>query len=424
MIRDIRTVMSGALVAQVLGLLVLPLLTRLFDPAAFGHFAAYQAGLLILNVCACMRYDQAILVAASARETVRIFQVCVVVAAFISFMVFLIALLAPFAGLEGSSYQGLSLYWFVPATFVSGTALAGSAVLTRLGAFSVSAWSRAWQAVANASVSVATGLIAPVAGGLIAADILGKLAALPLVICRLRKSGADNLLQPAARDLVATAKRFRNFPQLSVLGGLLNNGGTFITPFLMFSLYGATAAGQYALVDRAISLPMGLILLAVSQVFSSHFARLLRESPQGALPYALTLVRNAALLGLAPGIIGVVAAPHLFSFVFGAEWAVAGQYARILALGYYSSLVMGPINTALVVMERQHWQLAWEGGRLLLLLAAWAGTIWLALSPTLALATFTFATVVANGTFVLIALDQINKHARRTASAALVEELH
>lgn len=423
MIRDIRTVMNGALVAQALGFLVLPLLTRLFDPAAFGHFAAYQAVLLILSVCACLRFDQAILVASSEREAAGLFHLCGVVAALVSVIVLVIVVLVPFAGLETPSYEGVSLYWFVPATWLSGMALAGSAALTRLGAFGISAWSRTWQAVANAGTSVAFGLMAPTAGGLIAADLVGKLASLPAVIWRLWKGDADGLSRPTGRDLVALARRFRKFPQLSVLGGLLNNGGTFMTPALMFIMFGPTTAGHYALVDRAVSLPMGLILLAVSQVFSSHFARLLREEPKGALPYFLTLVRNAALLGLVPGVIGAIAAPYLFSFVFGADWGVAGQYAQILSLAYYSSLVMGPINTALVVLERQHWQLAWEGGRLLLLGAAWAIAFWLDLSPPLALAAFTFATLVANGSFVLIALDQLNKHIRVTAPVALAEEL-
>lgn len=423
MIRDIRTVMNGALAAQALGFLVLPLLTRLFDPAAFGHFAAYQAVLLILSVCACLRFDQAILVAGSEREAVGLFQLCAVVAAFVSFIVFVVAVLAPFIGLKGSSYGGLSLFWLVPATWLAGMALAGSATLTRLGAFSVSAWSRTWQAVANAATSVGSGLIAPVAGGLIAADLFGKLAALPSVLWRLRTGGADGLTRPKPRDLIALAKRFRKFPQLSVLGGLLNNGGTFMAPALMFVMFGATTAGQYALVDRAISLPLGLILLAVSQVFSSHFARFLRENPRGALPYLMRLVRNTALLGLVPGIVGAIAAPYLFSLVFGAEWAVAGQYAQILALAYYSSLIMGPINTALVVLERQQWQLGWEGGRLVLIAAAWGSAFWLNLSPSLALGAFSIATVVANGAFVLIVLDQLKKHIRVTASAALAEEL-
>lgn len=409
MIRDVGTLMRGTLVAQGLGLLLLPILSRLYTPASFGAFGFYQAAILLLTVIACMRYDQAILTAKDEREAVALFQLCLVVGLAMAALLLVPIALVDAAGLERALSGALSPYWLVPGMLVSGWTLAANAALTRLGDFKGAAASKMAQAGANSAASLAVGLAVPGGGpGLVLADQLSKLAATAVAVARL-PGGIAPLFRVDPAALVELARRFGDFPRLSVLGGLLNNGGSFLTPALVYWLYGADTAGQFALVDRTISLPLALIIVTFSQAFSSHYARLLREDARAAKPYFAALVRMAALAGLAPMLLGLVLSPYAFPLVFGAQWQEAGIFAQLLAVMYYSALVVGPVNTALIVAGRLRWQLGWEFVRLVLLVAMWVGVIGLGLGPLWALGGYAAVSVLVNFAYIWLAWTQLRR---------------
>src|SRR5699024_2347484 len=64
-----------------------------------------------------------------------------------------------------------------------------------------------------------------------------------------------------------------------------------------------------------------------------------------------------ALVGLIPYGIIVLFGPFLFSFVFGSEWLVAGEYARWIALWSYSAFLNRPSVRSLPVLNAQRFHL-------------------------------------------------------------------
>lgn len=396
MIRDIGVVLRGTLIAQALGLIALPLLSRLFPPEAFGHFAFYQSAILILTVVACLRYDQAILAARSEEDAGRLFRLCLAISLVVGAVTTVGALVVEWVLPNGGDRA--SLVWLGAGAALSGMALASNALLTRLAAFGASAWFRIVQSGANSLASVGLGFAGLTGAGLIVGDLIGKLAALPIGIRRLRDIQALLVGPPGALWTVAVA--YREFPQLSLLGGLLNNGATFLAPAALYALFGAATAGQFALVDRAVSLPISLVLIAVSQVFTAQAARLWREGSPELRPYVNRIIWLSLLVAAPLGVLGALLAPYVFVTVFGAQWATAGQYAQLLAVMYVSAAVMGPVNAALIVMGRLRLQLGWEAFRLVLFLALWVTVFIGDWSPVAALIGHAVVNVLVNIVFV------------------------
>src|SRR5205085_9641733 len=93
MIKDIAIVMRGTLIAQALGFLALPLLTRFFEPATFGNFQLFVSILTLLLVFPAMRYEVALLRARTMRELRALVQLCAMLIVTVSL------LFAAFAGL-------------------------------------------------------------------------------------------------------------------------------------------------------------------------------------------------------------------------------------------------------------------------------------------------------------------------------------
>jgi O-antigen/teichoic acid export membrane protein len=136
----------------------------------------------------------------------------------------------------------LSPLWLAPATFVTGSTLAANAYFTRLGEFKRTASSKISQSVINGSVTTGVGLAAPNPLGFVLGDMVGK----AFVIIQAAKLhycwGVERSDTPRLGALI---RKFADFPKYSIFGGLLNNGGSFLTPFALFHIFGAEAAGQY-----------------------------------------------------------------------------------------------------------------------------------------------------------------------------------
>ena len=400
LLKDVGILIRGSVFAQVIGIFLMPVLSRIYTPEDFGAYGLFQAAMLMISVVACMRYDQAILVAANETEAFGLFRLCIVLSFVMSLLVLLAIVIVKLLGLEQPWLGPVSLYWLSPATFLAGMALAATSLFTWLGVFRVASNARVVQSIANGCAAILVGLISPAAWGLVLADTFGRLVVILVGIKQLLPSIS---WRAWLSDSPALVRRYINFPKVSVAGGLMNNGGSFVTRVALFTLFGAEVNGQFALADRVIALPLGLVVVAVSQVFTSQYSQLLREDPTTARLYLRSTVRYAALIGLPPLVLGIAIAPQVFPLVFGAQWAEAGKFAQLLGVMYYSSIVSGPIQTALVVSGHMGLQFFWEFLSLALFVALWLTVGWLKWDAHWALMGFALITTFANFIYVGLA---------------------
>lgn len=370
MIRNIATVMRGTVLGQALGLIVLPLLTRLYDPAAFGHFQLYQSATLVLVVFVSLRFEVALLRAADGRELQATVALCI-----LSTLAMAILLAVAWAVI---GWQWPALYakfpappWIIGlAVLLIGTFQFLGYLATREQLYALSANSKITQAAGYSVVAAALGTLGW-SLGLIVADAASRLAAsVPLLrgLADRRLSGMRDL---SAADLRAAAYKFREFPLITVFGGIINSAGAVITPVMIYAKFSAEISGQFGLVERAVSFPVAMIVAAVSQVYMANFAKAVRDDPAAVASQFHELIRLLALIAIGPAIIGMIAAPMLFTIVFGAEWRLAGELARILIPAYFIILVYGGVNMTIMLLGRQMLQTGWEIFRLACMLVLW-----------------------------------------------------
>jgi O-antigen/teichoic acid export membrane protein len=131
---------------------------------------------------------------------------------------------------------------------------------------------------------------------------------------------------------------------------LLNSIGQQIQNLLFPLLFGAAAAGQFALASRVMSAPIGLTSKAIGNVFSGEAAsqRNDAEALRHLTLHVLGLTTGCALPVFA---CAAVLAPSVFAWLFGAEWREAGMYAAILAAGLSASLIASPLSSLITLRD-------------------------------------------------------------------------
>jgi O-antigen/teichoic acid export membrane protein len=366
--------MRGSVIAQGVGLLILPLLTRLYDPAEFGYFQIYQSASLLVVVIVSLRFELALFRAEPGRELNATIALCLLLVIIIS-----TAVGVGWASVKNHWPDIYSNFPVPPLIVFSAVLLVGlyqflGNLVTREQLYRLSADSKILQSGSYAAVASAFGALR-IANGLIVADIIGRVCSSLYLLKVLRSGQIFSIRRVTIADLGKAAWKFREFPTISVLGGMINALGAITIPMLIYTKFNADAAGQFALVERALSFPIAIAVAAVSQVYTAKLSNAIRNDPTDIAKQFRGLIMTLALVAIGPAIIGFLAAPSLFSVLFGPEWEVAGQLAQIMIPALYISFVYGGVNMTLVLLGRQWLQTAWELLRLSLMLVLLLGLL-------------------------------------------------
>lgn len=365
--------------AQILGVVSAPFLTRIYHPTDFGALQVFISVMALMMVAASGRYEIAVLLPEddqSAIDLLVLSMICVCVTAILcggvvvichyhwilpSNMLILRGLLwlLPFSILGGGVYQSLN-YWAM-----------------RRDDYKQIAKSKFTQASTQVVTQLGAGLAMHGPFGLLLGDAVGRMSGSGRFARNLWKGYGNHLRAVRIRNMFRLAARYREYPLVSMWGTLINMSGLALPALFLAQYYGTRETGCFGLVNRVLGVPAGLIGISIAQVYISEAAKLSRSDPQRLMHIFLKTTRHMIYLGLAPCIGFAVIAPWLFEHIFGHPWRDAGEYARYLAFMFYASFINSPVTQTLNVLERQWAQFAWDISRLMVTVFAIAIPHWL-----------------------------------------------
>ena len=366
--RAIFTLLMGGAVAQLVPLLLGPVLTRLFTPEAFGVFTAFTTVAATVAVVACARYEFALPMVRSDTEATTLLALCLRIGLCITLLTLPLALALhalgklPLPGLLPAAVAaagGLQLLvmWNTWAKRYRALAMSrvvqygGGAVLQVLFGFWL--WQRQQQA---ASMHDAWALV-------IAPMVACVLAAL-LLLWPAPEQGWRAVLPPAPAAWAAELKQrmrqamhtYRDFPLLNTPHAFLGTAQDALAVALLVAWQGDAAAGFWGLALRYLKAPATLVGSAVSQAL---YPRLAAAQPDE----ARRMVRQAMLLLAAVAapmvLVLLVAGPWLFARIFGPGWREAGELARALAPYIGVHFVAAPLAVVTMAWQAQRWAFRW-----------------------------------------------------------------
>lgn len=355
--RDLLLVGGATALGQGALVIAAPLLTRLYDPGAFGALSVYTALWSVLVAIASLRYDFAIPIVRERVDAVHLVVLSVTFAVATSAVVALLVFVwgSQIAVLLGALPLAPFL-WVLPVSVLLGAAtqaLAAWAVYER--SFGAVAAMRAMQGVGQAIGQAVLGLFQLGPGGLILGDLGGRVLAAQHASRSLL--GTLRVTSLSLESMRRQARVNWGFARVMTAASLLSALALQV-PFLLIPvLFDLESSGQYFLAYRILVLPASLVAAAFSQVFLGEAAF------RRADPVELhDLTRNAAVVLLTFSIptYGIVTAvgPALIAAVFGDQWTLAGQYTQFIAPWLLLWTVANPISALLLVGRRERESLA------------------------------------------------------------------
>lgn len=357
--RNVATVLGGAVGAQMLPLLAAPLLTRMCTPGELGAYSVWLGVVAVAAIGATLRMEAAMILDHEPERQRACFRVVFYSTTVTAVLLTLLAAGARLAGVEAAA----RLSWTALLTLGAGTWLTGCMQTTLAFATSHNAFGKAARAkVTTAAVIVASQLALLQAGlggiGLVLGHLAGTAAgfATARLLLRPPKAPIGWRLDTQQREHLV---RHQKFWRYSLPSNLLNGAVSQLPLFLIGMRHGALAAGLYALTQRVLSAPVSLVAASILEVFKRESVREFQEHGNCARAYRHTF-KALALLGAGPSLVLLLFAPHLFAWVFGANWRASGELAQLMAPLFLLNFIASPLSYVFFVAGRQQADLWWQ----------------------------------------------------------------
>jgi len=365
--RDVLKLVSGTALAQVLTILAMPILTRLYAPEPFGTLILFISLTSIISLVSCMGYECAIMLPKTDEQAANVLGVS------LGFVAIISALTVPvvwwsrvplsqwFAAPRLASY----LWCMPPTVLIAGMFLALSGWKSRARRFGQLSVARIAQSLATLSTQLGGGCAGIATGGMLIGGQIAGQAAATAVLSRQVWQEDRTLIRRSLRlsAMVSAIRRYRRFPLYSSWSALLNSLSWQTPALLLSAFFSPIVAGYYALGFRVLQMPMSLIGSAVAQVF---FQRAAEARSQGTVGHLTeTIFRRLVLISLFPMLTLAIVGRDLYIVVFGSRWAEAGHYTQILSVWALFWFISSPLQDLTSALEKQRFTAVWNLGLLI-----------------------------------------------------------
>lgn len=350
---SIMKLITGNVLAQLVVLLSMPIITRLYMPGDLGILQLFVSISTVIIFIASLRYEVAIMLPPDDENAVNIVVVAAIIMITTTVLTYLTILL-----FRNSVSQLLEIDTFndylhyIPLFVFSGALLR---ILqfwsSRQKKFGRIAFTKVISTSSTSILKIGGGIIAAGAGTLIWSQIIGSFIG-SIILLGKSITDARNLKHIKYEKIKYNARLYRNFSFFSSWSAFFNTASKHVPVFLLAFFFPPVVVGYFALAFKAVSVPLELISEAIGRVF---FQKAVEEDSR---PGSLSIITIAVLKRLVavsffPMVVIIIIGQGLFSIIFGPKWAEAGMYMQCFSLWLFLKFLVTPITSVFIIKKKQ-----------------------------------------------------------------------
>lgn len=325
-VREMGTLLSGNVLAQIISLAAYFALTRIFSTDDYGLYSIFYSYIEVLIILSTCKYELAIVAADSDREANAMARFTLRMNTIVSLALLTVALVLWQTGSLPGNLAALE--WMVllipPMVFFCGTSRVYSFLFNRSHRYRPMAASETVNAAVGALTKIGLGLLGVLQAGMPIGTVAGRTVG--NLVYRLKMNRLEHATKSEQR---AAARKHRDFPLYVATKDFVNTFSSNL-PFLWLALYFDRAEiGLFALALTFTFRPVNILNVAFEQVLYARTAEGVRQGQNvSQMIYRFLLVLNA--VSLPCFVLAWFVAEPVFSFCFGGRWAGCGVYVQTL----------------------------------------------------------------------------------------------
>lgn len=354
---NVLKLLSGSVLSQILWMLSMMVLTRVYLPEEFASYQIFVSTLGICSIVSTARYELAIVIPKRRLESVQL----AVLAIFISIIFALVCQIVVIC----ISYfhvvvEGFWNYFPVAIVLVSAYAILYNWYIREKGCTLISVVVVLFPIV-HVIAALVFKIVFNYGDGLIYALIVARFAEVFIFGWYFLERYRKYFKGICWLALKECAFKYACFPKFMIAGGSLDNLSASCPVFMLDFFYGKEITGYYSITMQALSAPSALVAKSISDVFRQQSSVLYGKynACKGFYDKNLKLLCK---ISLSVGIGIIILSPIAFVIVFGEHWRLSGELARYILPSVCLSLIASPLSGIYIVSLQQKRYLAIQIG--------------------------------------------------------------
>ncbi|MBI9033575.1 MAG: oligosaccharide flippase family protein [Bacteroidales bacterium] len=349
-LRNIFTLTSGTAFAQLIPILVSPVLSRLYTPEEFGNLALFLSLLGLFGSIATGRFAFAIVIPKKRKDILSLISLSFVFVSALSLLLLLVIILfnESISGVLNNEKIGPWLYLIPFSVFISGMLQIFQYYRNKENEFKTIVRSTG----AN-GFYVGLGFAKTGTFGLIASSIIGQILEASWLINRsifpLYKEIKKEI---QIIDLKNTAKEYYNFIRYSAPSSLLNVLSIQIPILILTRFFEKASVGFYFQAHKVLSMSVTVVGNSIAQAYLNYISQN-KNNLDKVKKITRQTISKMLLLSIIPAILLMLFGEEIFSFILGSKWAIAGNYAQYLTPWLVLVFIGSPLSMILEIYNRQ-----------------------------------------------------------------------
>lgn len=364
-VRDSVKLLSANVIAQTVGLLVYPILTRVYSPDDFGLLNLFLSIGGVLTLLGTAEYQYAIVLPEKDADARAVFHVGLIILTLVTILT-LISL--PFGSQIASLFNAPQLgqwLWLLPFyVLVIGLWTLLNYYYTRYKQFNYISAYQVSSSLTNAATKVGFGYAGFLSGGLIVSSVIGPFVGCITSFAVSWKNGITSIFTLSSHsERKSVAKQYIKFPAFSLPKSLVNVLSGNMPAFLLTPFFGLSELGFFAMAITLAYRPVNMICGSVYQVLYQRVAYLVNQHQS--IKHLLSEFISKTMLVTIPCFVGLYfILPWLTQLLLGEGWEMTATIIRLMLFWLAMVLVTTTINFIPDIFGKQHGLLVFEIGYL------------------------------------------------------------
>ncbi|KAA0209950.1 hypothetical protein FBQ84_06670 [Ignavibacteria bacterium CHB1] len=351
--QNVSVLASGSIVAQVISVLISPVLSRIYSPEDYGLLAVFLSVLNMFAVVLCFRYELAIVLPKDESDAINLVKLCLMISS--GFALILLILSFSFsteiASMLGNERMSFWLPFLVLTIFITAVYNTFNYFLTRNQRYKSITKAKVVQSIGQSALSVGIGVSGYSSIGLLISSIAGQfIAASVLISVGLKK--IFHFRRNDFKQMVSLIKHYKEFPAINLPLAIIDIFSLQVIVILISNFFSDEITGYYSFALRLLTIPSVLIGGAIGQVFYQRLSDLVNQRGEYK-SFILQTWRTLLAGSIVPLIIIIIFAPDLFAFVFGENWRYSGNIASVLSVMYFFMFLTAPVSSIYLIFNQQ-----------------------------------------------------------------------
>ena len=354
--KSVIVLVSGTALAQIMGVFTTPIVSRLYEPRAFGEYAIIISTSSIILSIVTLGLNSAIMVPKSDDESKEIFTVTFLSILVLStLIVFVIISISSFIQLIDSGLNYI-LTWIIIYGFVIINSVKGimNIYVNRKGLNRVLYYNSLIGALTTLCITIPLGFLNLGSLGLIIATLIGGIASIIQMLYHVnpfKKISTFSIYKNVFN-------RYKDFILYQYPSNFIENFAIQVPTQAFSAFFGNVNLGAYSMNEKILGIPIRLIGAPINTIYFRTASEYHKQGKNLAL-FTFSLITKIMIVAFIPIVLTIIWGEEIFSWILGPNWSEAGKLAGYLIVQYvfmfcatctsYLRVVIGKQRVNLVV---------------------------------------------------------------------------